>query len=305
MVKFTASLLAEIVSSAVLKVKERKEFDASLGNEIASLIFELEEGSQEFSLLKTIYESLQKKGDAEKFYSSFYGKVALNATKYFKGLTRNAATLLAMKVADSMLVHCKQQMHSSTSNETLPPLTDKQKAGLQYVAGYVLQNLYKKYYAVNSDESQQAMAILKAGKLEISDSHTQKLVSSLNRGGLWSVTLPAQKIFLKTEHYFRQSTLKTGLQKIDFVGITHKSTSDGDILANYYLIVADAGCKPDSDVKKGILHDIVSLYVRVHSFSYAKDIVQWYKIKAKQIKGKSLRKEISRSCHENDHQRQE
>ena len=134
MVKFTASLLAEIVSSAVLKIKERKEFDASLRNELTSLIFELEEGSQEFSLLKTIYESLQKKGDAEKFYSSFYGNVALNATKYFKGLTQNAATLLAMKVADRMLVHCKQQKHSTTSSETMPPLTDKQKADLQYVA---------------------------------------------------------------------------------------------------------------------------------------------------------------------------
>ena len=87
--------------------------------------------------------------------------------------------------------------------------------------------------------------------------------------------------------------------------ITHKSTRDCDILANYHLIVADAGCKPDSDVKKGILHDIVSLYVRVRSFSYAKDIVQRYKIKAEQIKGKSLRKETSRSCQENDHQRQE
>ena len=151
MAKFTASLLAEIVSSAVLKVKERKEFDASLRNEIASLIFELEEGSQEFYLLQTIYESLQKKGDAEEFYSNFYGNVAMNAIKYFKGLTQNAATLLAIKVADSMLVHCKQQKHSTTSSETLPPLTDKQKAGLQYVAGCVLQNLYKKHYTVNSD----------------------------------------------------------------------------------------------------------------------------------------------------------
>lgn len=79
---------------------------------------------------------------------------------------------------------------------------------------------------------------------------------------------------MKTEHYFRQSTLKTDLHKIDFVGITHKLTSDSDILANYHLIVTDPGCKPDSDVKKGILHDIVSLYVRVRSFSYAKDIVQ-------------------------------
>ena len=148
------------------------------------------------------------------------------------------------------------------------------------------------------------MAILKAGKLEISDSQKQELVSSLKRGELWSVTLPAQ-MFLKTENYFRQSTLKTSLQKIDFVDITHKSTSDGNILANYHLIVADAGCKPDSDVKKGMLHDIVSLYVRVSSFSYAKDIVQRYKIKAKQMEGKSLCKEISRSCQENDHQRQE
>ena len=214
MVKFTASLLAEIVHSAVLKVKERKEFDASLRNEITSLIFELEEESQEFSLLKTIFESLKKKGDAEKFCSNFYGNVALNATKYFKGLTRNAATLLAMKVADSTLVHCKQKKHSSTSSETTPPLIDKQKAGLQYVAGYVLQNLYKKRFTVNLDESQQAMAILKAGKLKISDPQKQKLVSSLNRGGLWPVTLPTQKTFLKTKHYFRQSTLKTDFQKL-------------------------------------------------------------------------------------------
>ena len=128
----------------------------------------------------------------------------MNATKYFKGLTQNAATLPAMKVADSMLVHWKQKKQSSTSSETLPPLTDKQKAGLQYVGGYVPQNLYKKHYTVNSDESEQAMAILKTGKLEIRDPQKQKLVSSLNRGGLWSVTLPAQKIFLlKTEHYFR------------------------------------------------------------------------------------------------------
>ena len=72
--------------------------------------------------------------------------------------------------------------------------------------------------------------------------------------------------------------MKTDFQKVDFVGITRLATSDGAILANYYLIVADAGCKSDSDVKKGILHDIVSLYIRIRSFSYAKDIVQRYEL---------------------------
>ena len=105
--------------------------------------------------------------------------------------------------------------------------------------------------------------------METSDSQKHKQVSSLNRGGLWSVTLQAQKMVLKTDHYFGESTLKTGLQKNDFLGITSQSTSDGDILANYHLTVADDGCKPDSDVKKGTLYDIVSLYVRVRSFFYA------------------------------------
>ncbi|PFX31082.1 hypothetical protein AWC38_SpisGene4156 [Stylophora pistillata] len=59
------------------------------------------------------WEHRKKKGDVEKFYSNFYGTVALNATKYFKGLTRNAATLLATKVADTMIANSKKQKLSS------------------------------------------------------------------------------------------------------------------------------------------------------------------------------------------------
>lgn len=67
--------------------------------------------------------------------------------------------------------------------------------------------------------------------------------------------------------------MKIDLYKIDFVGIIYKLISDSDILVNYYFIVIDVGCKFDSDVKKGILYDIVSLYVRVRLFLYVKDIV--------------------------------
>ena len=82
---FTTSLLAEMVNSAVQSIKERKVFNLSIKNELTVFIFELEERSDEFFYLKTIYESLRRKGDVEKFYSNFYGTVALNATKYFKG----------------------------------------------------------------------------------------------------------------------------------------------------------------------------------------------------------------------------
>ena len=60
------------------------------------------------------------------------------------------------------------------------------------------------------------------------------------------------------------------------------------MLANYQLILSEADCELDSHVQKDVLHNIVSLYISVQSFAYAKDIVQQYKIKAKQRKSKSL-----------------
>lgn len=39
-----------------------------------------------------------------------------------------------------MIANSKKQKLSSVSNESIHELTNKQKAGLQYVSGYVLQN---------------------------------------------------------------------------------------------------------------------------------------------------------------------
>ena len=107
------------------------------------------------------------------------------------------------------------------------------------------------------------MAILKNGKVE--RGAWQKLVLSLNRGGLWSITLPTVNIFSNTGNYFRQSTVNVGLHKIDIVRITLKSSMDSDVLTNYDLILSE--CKPDIHVRKGVLHDILSLYIRVRSVS--------------------------------------
>ena len=38
---------------------------------------------------------------------------------------------------------------------------------------------------------------------------------------------------------------------------------DSDVLTNYDLILSAAECKPDIHVTKGVLHDILSLYIRV------------------------------------------
>ena len=287
-------------------MKSTKVYSSTLRNELSSYTFEqLEEESEEFTIIRSIYEGIVKNGDAEKFYGKFYATISLNSTRFFKGLSQNSSTLLSTKVADWMLTYYRKENTANGNNgESTVVLSEREKAGLQYVGGYVLHNLYNKHRGKSSTESEQAMAILKAGKLEsIGDS--QKLISTLNRGGLWSITDPAEKVFLKTEHYFRQFTTEGGLQKVDTVSITHKSVTDCDVLSHYQLVLSSAELTPASHVSNDVLQSIVNLYVKVRSFSFAKDIIQRHKIRAKQTKKKSLRKEINRSCQEAEVDRQE
>ncbi|XP_015775483.1 PREDICTED: uncharacterized protein LOC107353659 [Acropora digitifera] len=132
--------------------------------------------------MKALFEGYAKNGNTEKFYGAYYAQVPLKSTTFFPGLSHNAATLLATKLADGMLSYCndlKSVTNKSQSSKTA--LSEKENAGLQYVGGYVLHKLYKKFARKSLPENQQAMAILKAGKLE-QDTETQKLVSILNRG---------------------------------------------------------------------------------------------------------------------------
>ena len=48
----------------------------------------------------------------------------------------------------------------------------------------------------------------------------------------------------------------------------------------------------------------MTLYVQVRSFSFAKDVIEKNKIGMEQTKGKSLRRDISRRCQENEKGRQ-
>ncbi|KAL9956840.1 hypothetical protein ACROYT_G038383 [Oculina patagonica] len=301
----SASILAEVVASAIRKINAAEVFTKSLRSELRNYSFQQpEEGSLEFATIKSIYDGFLKKGDLEKFYQKYYSTVPVKSTQFFSGLSRNAATLLSTKVADCLIAHSKQNKNSGDNSPTTTVLSEREKAGLQYLGGYVFHNLYKKHARINTVESQQAMAILKAGKLDGNNDSRQKLISSLNRGGLWSLTEPAQKIFLSAEHYFRQLSPKVASQGIDIVTITLKATSDNDVLSHYGLIVTDAEIKPAGHVIKDVLYGIMTLYVRVRSFSFAKDVIENYKIRIKQTKGKSLRKDISRSCQENEQGRQ-
>ena len=307
----TADILIGIVNDTKIRITGREVFANTLREEIKSYQFNINEESTEFAEIQRLYHGFIKKGNAEKFYAKYYSEIALNSTKYFEGLSRNAATLLSTKLADRLLTHAKESLLPNSSNysDVQRSFSDKEVAGLQYLGGYVLQNLHKKHRTsrnCKSSESQQAMSLLSACKEDDQNArNSQRLIASLNRGGLWSPTESAQKIFVKTEHYFKSySSQPDQFQKIDIKNIIQKSAQDPDVVSSYNAIVSESGLRIDSSESKDILHCIIHLYVRVRSFSLAKDIIQKYKIQQKQVKAKALRKEIQRANEENTEGRQ-
>lgn len=65
-------------------------------------------------------------------------------------------------------------------------------------------------------------------------------------------------------------------------------------------MLLEAELEPVDQISKSVLYSIINLYVRVCSFSLAKDIITCHMIHIKKGKDKSLRKEISRSCNEQE-----
>ena len=105
---------------------------------------------------------------------------------------------------------------------------------------------------------------------------SQVLINCLNRGELWSPTAQAQAIFKKTELHFRQNT-REARQLIDLEHVVMISVKDPQVTASYNVILSHAELEICNSVSKDILHNIISLYIKVRSFSFAKDIVQKHK----------------------------
>ena len=79
-----------------------------------------------------------------------------------------------------------------------------------YLSGYVIHRLHKQIKNSkrwNSSESQYCIAILEAARETDTDYQSnQKLVSALNRGGLFHVSKDVQQIFVITEKYCLRKT---------------------------------------------------------------------------------------------------
>ena len=114
-------------------------------------------------------------------------------------------------------------------------------------------------------------------------------ISAKDRGGLWYPKEYLTDIFVAAE-------------------VCHKICVDKivDILlqkpvlrSKWNMLVEECGCEITKGRSIIFLDQILSLFIKIQSFSYAKDIVQKYKIQQKATKKKGLMKDIKRATNQN------
>ena len=101
---------------AVQNINAARVFKENLRKELSSYVHQpLPESSDDYSFLKTLYDDFTKSGNLDKYYSKYYAKVPLRYTTFFSGLSRNAATLLSTKIADSLIAFNKMERESTNT----------------------------------------------------------------------------------------------------------------------------------------------------------------------------------------------
>ena len=244
---------------------------------------------------KEIFKILEKSGNVGKFLDSFFDAFALDSRTYFPSLSFPAATLLITRLGEKIVHFYKSpQAEPDEEKNQVKPISKTERDALQYLSGYVVRKLVKKARNKNFSKrrNQAIISILENG---IVSDEGQTLIEAQNRGGLCCVNEDFQAIFIETEKVFRKETSKANIRSINIPFIVNVLSKNDTVVGHYENIIQSFDDVPE-EILTELLKCLIELYVRVRSFSFAKDIIQKYKIKEKAKKSKgSLRNNLKKN----------
>ena len=278
-------------------------YEESVGETFKAYVFKIagKDDKERFSQVKKLY-SFVRKGKVEKFYSKYFACVVSKASEYFPQLPFQSSVLLATRLADKIASFKKDFDSNVTSESKCTPsiLNEKEKAALQYLGGYVLFTLHKrirKSTAWMTNSKQQILAVLQAGKQSNNCETPQTLVDCVTRGGLWKVSQTVEHILTVAEIKFKSVTTdcEEHIRKISKTEIVVNLEQNPKVDSLFQEWVKSADLEVSKDVSKDILRQVLLLYIKVRSFSFAKDVINKHKAEQKYSKSKALRKEIKNS----------
>ena len=169
----------------------------------------------------------------------------------------------------------------------IQPNTDRCHISLDILSANFKTNRVKKGKC--NEEIQALLQVMKSTDI------TNNFISTQTRGGLISPCDDLLSIVEVAELLFRRKVNKTKetLRSIPTEYICNSELESPVVKSLWEDIVLSSGIELSSPTQKLCLENVIKLYLKVRSFSYAKDYITKYNIKEKQAKkNKALRKEL-------------
>ena len=165
---------------------------------------------------------------------------------------------------------------------------------LSYIAGYVVRKLTSARKKKTESENTELQGLLRSLQ---SEQENNSFIQARNRGGLVNPSDDLIGILQEAEINFRGEVNKSKevLRNIPVDVICYKTISMPIVKSLWDNIVVSSGVNPSGDTQKLCLENIVKLFLKVRSFSYARDYITQYKIREKQRNSKALQKDLKNS----------
>ena len=244
--------------------------------------------------VQAMFIELTNTGNAEHFYSEYYGRIILKSKEFFPSLEQPLCSLFAKRLGDKLFASARKPVQGPFEKPS--PITAREMGGLQYLSGYVVHKLLKKVKNQKNYLTKECQLVIQLLSTFLTkDVSGQALIEATSRGGLTAVTRNMHQIFIAAEEKFREETSIYSIRKIDINKMTECLMTDPEIVSVYNNIIKESETHIDQEITDNLLEKMLKLYLRVRAFSLAKDIIGKHSAASKAKKAKGLRKTIKKS----------
>jgi len=169
---------------------------------------------------------------------------------------------------------------ASASETNTSEFTYEEENAIRYMGGYVIRKIREKK---NMDVS-----FLEDSDKVYLQSQSTDWINAIDRGGLIHITDSCFQLFLAVETFTRQEMKDTTFMDDTFrQHLENMITSDSEVLFCWTMVTVD-------ESHDNIFHELIKLWITIRGFSFAKSIVEKYRLATKKRtdKTKGLRTKL-------------
>ena len=235
--------------------------------------------SEEEAVKLTEYLNKTKIDNTELLYNRLFHDLMAKSSEYFL-LPKDIASLLCTKFVEIVIFSNSSDKDTAAKLTTTKSLSEKEIAGMQYLGGYVLRKLYFQVKNGKLEQKSQVLdMILSATKQVPGDS----FVSDLSRGGLWEISDKMTTVLSVIEKYFCIN-VPNMKRKMELEKMEDELMNFKPLRAMFHSMIDASGVSISENAECDTIASILALYLRVRTFSMARNTIDKSKLHSRQKK---------------------